>query len=158
MWRCFGALIILTLVDAVAHAGSKQDITDCRGGSEAKISSEVERIEVCTRALKASKLTKEERARMHHSRATAYMRESRHAEAVADLDRAIVINPEDDLRSMYLADRAFNLHMSEDYDKAIKARTRPRAASASKSNSVPLSPSDISNSPPRPNSAPAPSV
>ena len=121
MWRCFCALIILTLVGAVTHAGSEQDITDCRGGPEATISSEVETIEVCTRALKASKLTKQDRARLHHSRATAYMRESRHAEAVADLDQAIAVNPDDDLRSMFLADRAFNLHMAEDYDKAIAA-------------------------------------
>ena len=120
MGRCFGALIILTLVGAVAHAGSKQDITDCSDWSAAKIS-EVERIEVCTRALKASKMTKEERAGMHFSRAQAYAWESRHAEAVADLDQAIAINPGNDLRSKYLRYRAFSLYMSEDYDKAIAA-------------------------------------
>ena len=121
MGRCFGALIFLTLVGALAQAGGKQDTTDCWGGSEAKISSEVERIEVCTRVLKASKLSKQERARMHFSRAEVYTRESRFAEAVADLDRAIAINPDDDLRSMFLNGRAFNLYMSEDYDRAVAA-------------------------------------
>ena len=39
MGRCSGALVILTLVGAVAQAGSKQDIADCldwSGGRDAE--------------------------------------------------------------------------------------------------------------------------
>ena len=45
MGRCSGALIILTLVGAVAHAGSKQDIADCPDWWRS------DAIDVCTRAL-----------------------------------------------------------------------------------------------------------
>ena len=79
MWRCFGALIVLTLVGAVAHAGSKQDIADCSDWWRS------DAIEVCTRALKSSNLNEGEQAGLYASRAMAHEREGRHAEAAADL-------------------------------------------------------------------------
>ena len=115
MGRCFGALIILTLVGAVAHAGSKQDIADCPDWWRS------DAIEICTRALKSSKVTDGERAGMYASRARAYAREGRHAEAVVDLDHAIALEPQDALRRTYLGPRAHSLYMSRDYDKAIAA-------------------------------------
>ena len=118
MGRCSGALVILTLVGAVAQAGSKQDIADCLDWSGGR---DAERIDVCTRALTASKVTDGERAGMYASRAHAYAREFRHAEAVADLDHAIALEPQDALRRTYLGPRAHSLSMSRDYDKAIAA-------------------------------------
>ena len=115
MWRCFGALIILTLVGVVAHAGSKKDSEKCWDGA----GSDTETIEVCTRALKSSNLTKGERAQLYASRAMAYERELRHAEAVADLDQAIALESYEGSRLVYHGRRAFNFYMLKVYDKAI---------------------------------------
>ena len=115
MWRCFSALIVLTLVGLVAHAGSKKDSEKCWDGAD----SDMERIEACTRALKSSNLNEGERAGLYASRAMAYEREGRHAEAVADLDPAIALEPYEGSRLVRHGRRAFNLYMLKDYDKAI---------------------------------------
>ena len=87
-------MIVLLFFEPSAHAGSKK-AEKCWDGA----GSDTETIEVCTRALKSSNLTKGERAQLYASRAMAYERELRHAEAVADLDQAIALELMRDLAS-----------------------------------------------------------
>ncbi len=120
----FGALIVLLLFEPSAHAGSRKDLEKCWDGAD----SDTERIEACTRAMKSSNLNEGERAELYASRARAYEREGRHAEAVADLDPAISLEPYEPSRLVRHGRRAFNFYMLKDYDKAIadydKALTR----------------------------------
>src|ERR1700674_935578 len=115
--RALGLVLLALLLLCPALASDEQGIKDCQYWRLGKDEPEQNRrAAVCDRIIDAKGSTSEERASAYAIRADRASSQERRADAIADFDKALVLDPD---HVEWVHDRAFLLHFDNQHDRAI---------------------------------------